>query len=682
MDWRQCTIEFPDAAAAYQVAAAEVLPALTAAQNDGVLQTWWFIRKQGRWRLRYALTSASEDTGIIGDVLDHLATTGRIVGWMPGIYEPETHVFGGPHGMDAAHQLFHADSRDLLTHVDHVGVRETSILLCGVLMRAAGLDWYEQGDVWAKVAELRPLDPVTPPWAPEHDRELQAAMRRLLTADARTLPTIPTRWSAAFEDAGQALAGLNREGRLTRGLRAVLAHHVIFHANRANVPGGDQAAIATLAARTVLHPSENDVFPAQSTSSITKVPLMTHTDDQPDSTPEELRNALTDRLLDAGTIRTPSVEAAFRTVPRHLFVPSTALHTAYGDDPIYTKHDGSGASLSAASQPTIVAMMLEQLGANPGDRVLEAGAGTGYNAALLATIVGPDGHVTTIDVDDDLVTSAREHLAAADVSNVTVILSDGALGHLDGAPYDRIIATVGAWEVPPAWLNQLAPGGRLVVPLRLRGVASRSIVFERGDNGWHSVNSQLATFMPLRGVGDDARRTVALTPEHDVTLQVHKDNHVDPGELAGVLDTPPVTEWTGVAFPPMVSFEWMDLWLCLRLDNPLMRMNIGAAPEDHGQVHAMFPWGSMATTRGADLAYLTIRPNDKGDTRMYEVGVIGHGPDGRDLAERVATEIRTWDWFRGCTVRFSLPDTPPAPNPDKGQFVLDRPTHPILITWE
>ncbi|MQA87715.1 MAG: methyltransferase domain-containing protein [Streptosporangiales bacterium] len=125
--------------------------------------------------------------------------------------------------------------------------------------------------------------------------------------------------------------------------------------------------------------------------------------------------------------------------------------------------------MSAASQPTIVATMLEQLQAEPGHHVLELGAGTGYNATLLAHLVGNDGQVTTTDVDDDIVDGARAGLAAAGVDNVRVILGDAALGYPGGAPYDRIIATVGAYGLPPAWLEQLAPHGRLVVPLRLRG---------------------------------------------------------------------------------------------------------------------------------------------------------------------------------------------------------------------
>jgi len=107
---------------------------------------------------------------------------------------------------------------------------------------------------------------------------------------------------------------------------------------------------------------------------------------------------------------------------------------------------------------------------------------------------------------------------------VDVILTDGALGHPEAAPFDRVIATVGTFEVPTAWLEQLAPGGRLVVPVRLAGAASRSIIVERDGDGWVSRGSEMAVFMPLRGIGDDKRRVIDLTGTGEVTLQTHKDN--------------------------------------------------------------------------------------------------------------------------------------------------------------
>ncbi len=413
--------------------------------------------------------------------------------------------------------------------------------------------------------------------------------------------------------------------------------------------------------------------------------MTTLSDDRPPLSPGQLRDELVNRLCEQKTIRTPGIETAIRSVPRELFLPGVPLAMAYADNAVYTKWDAAGTDISAASQPTIVAMMLEQLAPAPGDKIMEAGAGTGYNAALLASAVGRAGHVTTIDVDQDLADSACEHLASAGVTNVDVILGDAALGHADAAPYDKVMATVSAYDIPPAWLSQLRPSGRLVVPLRLRGTNSRSIAFERGTSGWHSVDSQLAVFMPLRGIADDARRTITLTPKGDVTLQVHKDQTADAEALAGVLNTGRHEHWTEVMFPPMVPYEWMDLWLSCTLGNALMRMSVQPPAKDRGQVTPMFGWGSMATTRGPDLAYLTVRPAPPaaGGGKLYEVGVIGHGPAGPGLMDLVAEQVRLWDkTYRARTVRFGIPDAPAIADPAAGRFVLHRPHHSITVTWQ
>ncbi|MFI2652514.1 methyltransferase, FxLD system [Micromonospora fulviviridis] len=688
-DWRQYTVEFPNPTAAEHIATTVLARALAAAQDDGVLHGWWFVRKYPSWRWRYIADDPTSH--LVEDLLETLAADERIVNWTRSIYEPETLAFGGSAGMHVAHDLFHQDSRQLLLEPGLIepatlGRRELAVLRCSVLMRSAGLDWYEQGDVWAKVADLRPT--ATLPADSDATAALVRAMNRLMTADIRSLidpasdsPLVGYgAWLDAFETAGQALADLARHGRLRRGLRAVIAHHVIFHANRAGLPVRDQSTLAALAVRNVFHPRRSTVSTAEPTPPATSVdPMTTHGD------PTELRGELADRLRAENIIRTPAVEAAVRQTPRHLFLPGVPLEQAYADTAVYTKTDGRGTSISAASQPRIVAMMLEQLDAQPGHRIMEAGAGTGYNAALLAAIAGDTGSVVTIDLDDDLVDGARKHLAAAGVTNVQVVRGDGALGHPDGAPYDRIIATVGAWETPTAWLEQLAPDGRLVVPLRLRGAASRSIIFERHDGGWRDAGSELAVFMPLRGVADDARRLVTLTDEQDVTLQVHKDQNVDAAALTGVLDTERHEIWTGVLFPPMVPYEWLDLWLACRLDNAIMRMNVKPQAIERGTVSPIFPWGAMATTRDHDLAYLAIRPAppaaDGG--KLYEVGVVSHGPSGKDLAQYVADETRVWDAeYRTRTVRFEIPDAPAQANPSGGHFVLPRPHHPITVTWQ
>ena len=230
---------------------------------------------------------------------------------------------------------------------------------------------------------------------------------------------------------------------------------------------------------------------------------------------DRLRHALMDALKAGGSVRSACVEAALRAVPRHLFIPGTPLNVAYANEVVLTKRADDSTPISSASQPSIVARMLEQLKVEPGNRVLEIGAGTGYNAALLSHLAGPGGQVTTIDVDEDITRGARATLQEADYPQVRVVLGDGALGCPDYAPYDRVIATVGAWDLPIAWLGQLAPAGRLVVPLRLRGSITRAIAFERDITAadlprWRSVSSEMCSFMPLRG--GVSRRPGSLGP--------------------------------------------------------------------------------------------------------------------------------------------------------------------------
>ncbi|HEY5836948.1 methyltransferase, FxLD system, partial [Streptomyces sp.] len=414
--WQQHNITFADRETAKRAITERLGPALLAAEEPGQLTGWWFMNKQP-WPLRYR---AAEPSPLIESLLSDLVGDGTVWSWVPGIYEPETAAFGGTKAMDAAHDLFHEDSRHLLTYQPgpgRLGRRETAVLLISHMMRAANLDWFEQGDVWAKAAALRPA---TDALAPERAAALIPAMQKLMTADARGLcrPNGPLdghgEWAAAFERAGTTLADLAAGGGLTRGLRAVIAHHMIFHTNRAGLPPDDQNALFTTAREAVMGSSDNTASSADDTTKSSSVGAVT-TDaiTAPEAGGERLRNALVDQIRESGYARTPAVEVALRTVPRHLFVPDASLEDAYANATVNIKYDTDGTSISCASQPGVVALMLDQLDAQPGDCILELGAGTGYNAALLAHLVGETGHITTIDVDDDLVEGARAHLAAA-----------------------------------------------------------------------------------------------------------------------------------------------------------------------------------------------------------------------------------------------------------------------------
>ena len=221
-----------------------------------------YIRKSPYWRVRL---SGSRHALLLPHALavalEDLSARLLITTWSMSVYEPETRAFGGPEAMDAAHRFFHRDSVSILSRLDSTPIqpttaaaqfpqRELSLLICAALLRAAGQDWHEQGDVWHRVAQMRPLDSATP-----HEQLLRTArqLRQLFAVDlARILTSQEPRppfdtlgpWLTAATEAGNTLRDLARHGLLHRGLRDVLAHHIIFHWNRLGLPDKHQAILA------------------------------------------------------------------------------------------------------------------------------------------------------------------------------------------------------------------------------------------------------------------------------------------------------------------------------------------------------------------------------------------------------------------------------------------------------
>ncbi|GAA1848296.1 methyltransferase domain-containing protein [Asanoa iriomotensis] len=193
-----------------------------------------------------------------------------------------------------------------------------------------------------------------------------------------------------------------------------------------------------------------------------------------------LRARLVDLLREDGGLTRDDLARAFATVPRELFL-AEGFHNhdtgllrpgddgflagAYRNDALVTKLD-DGRPVSSSSQPSLMALMIEELGVAAGMRVLEIGAGTGYNAALMAA-VGAD--VTSVDLQPDVAARAAQALRAAGVTNARVLVGDGYLGGPGGGPYDRIMVTVGITGVSPHWLAQLVPGGQIVAPIAHAG---------------------------------------------------------------------------------------------------------------------------------------------------------------------------------------------------------------------
>ncbi len=280
-----------------------------------------------------------------------------------------------------------------------------------------------------------------------------------------------------------------------------------------------------------------------------------------------LNQALVDELKAKGYIQTPRVEAAFRAVLRHFFVPGTPLEEVYSDRVISAKQDQEGRWLSSSSQPAIMAIMLEQLGLQPGHKVLEIGAGTGYNAALMAHIVGDSGQVVTVEIDEELTQEARQHLAAAGFEQVRAVCADGGYGYPEAAPFDRIILTVAAPDIVPAWWDQLKPGGRIVLPLQLRG-SMKSVAFERVDDHLASISVKDCGFIPLRGdFALPLPNRVQAGPDPGLFVEVMDELPVEaeaiPGFLSGVRKDWPVD--VEVSFWEILGGS---LWTWLALHEP------------------------------------------------------------------------------------------------------------------
>jgi len=174
--------------------------------------------------------------------------------------------------------------------------------------------------------------------------------------------------------------------------------------------------------------------------------------------------------IEARGVRMPSVLAAMRQVPRHCFVPEASMDMAYDDTPLPIGHG------QTISQPYIVGLMTELIRPEPDFTVLEIGAGSGYQAAVLAALVK---QVYTIEIIAPLAQAARERLRQAGYLNVEVIQGDGFHGWPSQAPYDAILVTAAAPEIPPPLIQQLKVGGRMVIPVGEPGGAQELVLGEK-----------------------------------------------------------------------------------------------------------------------------------------------------------------------------------------------------------
>ena len=343
--------------------------------------------------------------------------------------------------------------------------------------------------------------------------------------------------------------------------------------------------------------------------------------DTPTDEAEQLRAGLVRELTEDGVIASAAVREAFAAVPRHMFTPEVGLAEAYGPyTSVVTKRGPDGRAMSSVSEPHVQAFMLEQAEIAPGMRVLEIGSG-GYNAALCAELVGEGGQVTTVDIDPEVVDRARGMLEATGYDSVNVVLADADAGVPERAPYDRILVTVGAWDIPPAWVGQLAEGGRLLVPLRVRGL-TRVIAFEPRDGRLESVSERLFGFVPMQGAGAH-RADMVMLAGGEFGLRFDDAAPVDPDELVGAVGTERVEVWTGAQIGRRELLQSIEMWLATALDG----FCVLSLDREKSTGLISLPGKktfAMAAVDCGSFAYLTTRASE--DPDEVEFGVHAYGP--------------------------------------------------------
>lgn len=234
--------------------------------------------------------------------------------------------------------------------------------------------------------------------------------------------------------------------------------------------------------------------------------------------------SLVDLLRARGKLHDPRVEEALLAVPRHLFLPDAPIDQVYDDQSIPVKTDLRGDATCADTMPSMVAHLLQQLGLQRGQNVLHIGTGTGYVSALIAYLVGEQGSVTTLEIERETAVEAEANLIRNGYGMVKVVNIDGAEGYAPRAAYDRIVATCGIWDMPPIWVKQIKPEGRIIAPIWLDGLQVMASFRLETDGTLYAQNVMPSAFVYIRGIaeGPTVRKFVGSTELMLLADEIHK----------------------------------------------------------------------------------------------------------------------------------------------------------------
>ena len=300
---------------------------------------------------------------------------------------------------------------------------------------------------------------------------------------------------------------------------------------------------------------------------------------------DTLRGQMIERLAEVQRLGDETVRA-FKQVPRHAFLPDVALDRVYSGNVIPTRFNDKGHPISSSSEVAVMTSMIDAMKVEAGQRILEIGAGTGYNAAVLAELVGERGRVVTVEIDAEIADEAKRRLEGCGYGRVDVVVGDGWDGWAAGAPFDRIELTASAFDLSPAWSEQLIDGGVLVVPFQFRPNAMAILALRKEGLSFQTNTVLPGGFMPLRGIGSPRDETRILGEWRLTTSQ-----EIDDARITALLKTRPTVElaegpsWASAA---LLAVLYPDSITIQKDEHPTVAMGI-VDPSSLGL--AVIEWG-------------------------------------------------------------------------------------------